>query len=449
MNLIARASVSDDARWQVYNKIAWKILPLLLVAYTLASIDRVNVAFAKLQMSHAIGLTEAMYGFGAGIFFIGYCLVEIPSNMILHKVGARLWLSRIMIVWGLLTAATMFVSTPNQFYIVRFVLGVAEAGYYPGALLFMTYWFPARLRAQAAATMILGASFAAIIGSPASGAIMHFMNGWAGLAGWQWVFVVEGLPATMLGVVLLIVLRNGPSEAGWLTAPEKKMVLDDLESERRAQAAHGHGHNFMAAFRNPNLWCVLIANFCNLSTLYGIQFWGPTVIQKAGGTSVAMTGLISAGEALIPCVVLIVNARHSDRTGERRWHATVGFICSIVGLAIAGTFTDSIVLMLGGIILAHSGQVIVSGTIFSLPATFVTGAAAAAGFAFITTMGNFAGYTTPYLFGVLRDATGSFSAGFYGMATLPLIGAIAILLTPALRKGKEPVGGPALAPEQA
>jgi len=447
MNLIGRASVPDDARWRVYNRIAWKILPLLLIAYTLASIDRVNVAFAKLQMSHAIGLTEAMYGFGAGIFFIGYCLVEIPSNMILHRVGARLWLSRIMIVWGIITAGTMFVSTPVQFYVVRFVLGIAEAGYYPGALLFMTYWFPARLRAQAAATMILGASFAAIIGSPASGGIMHFMDGWAGLAGWQWVFVVEGLPATILGVVLLIVLRNGPAQAPWLDAQEKKLVIDDLESERRAQDAEGQGHNFIAAFRNPNLWCVLIANFCNLSTLYGIQFWGPTVIQKAGGTSVAMTGLIAAGEALIPCVVLIINARHSDRTGERRWHATVGFACSVIGLAIAGTFTDSIVLMLGGIILAHSGQVIVSGTIFSLPATFVTGAAAAAGFAFITTMGNFAGYTTPYLFGVLRDATGSFSAGFYGMAALPLIGAIAILVTPALRKGRQPVGEAALAVE--
>jgi sugar phosphate permease len=439
--------VSDDTRWQVYNKIAWKILPLLLVAYTLASIDRVNVAFAKLQMAPAIGLTEAMYGFGAGIFFIGYCLVEIPSNMILHRVGARVWLSRIMIVWGLITAATMFVDTPTQFYVVRFILGVAEAGFYPGALLFMTYWFPSRLRAQAAAVMILGASFASIIGSPASGGIMHFMNGWGGLAGWQWVFVVEGLPATVLGIVLLIVLRNGPADAGWLTASEKKLVIDDLETERRTQEAQGHGHSFMAAFRNPNVWCVLIANFCNLSTLYGIQFWGPTVIQKAGGTSVAMTGLISAGEALIPCVVLIVNARHSDRTGERRWHATVGFICSIVGLIIAGTFTDSIALMLGGIILAHSGQVIVSGTIFSLPATFVTGAAAAAGFAFITTMGNFAGYTTPYVFGVLRDATGNFSAGFYGMAALPLIGAIAILSTPALRKGKVPAGGPALSVE--
>jgi len=219
MHLIGRTSVSDDARWRVYNKIAWKILPLLLIAYTLASIDRVNVAFAKLQMSSAIGLTEAMYGFGAGIFFIGYCLVEIPSNMILHKVGARLWLSRIMIVWGLITVATMFISTPMQFYIVRFVLGVAEAGFYPGALLFMTYWFPARLRSQAAATMILGASFAAIIGSPASGGIMHFMNGWLGVSGWQWVFVVEGMPAALITIGATFLFRVLAIQFNWKTGP--------------------------------------------------------------------------------------------------------------------------------------------------------------------------------------------------------------------------------------
>lgn len=437
MDLIGRASVSDDARWRVYNRIAWKFLPLLLIGYTLASLDRVNVAFAKLQMSGAIGLTEAMYGFGAGIFFVGYCIVEIPSNMILHKVGARMWLARIMIVWGILSAATALVQTPTHFYIVRFILGIAEAGYYPGALLFLTYWFPSHLRAQAVSIMLLGTSLSSIIGSPLSGAIMRFMDGLGGAAGWQWVFIVEGLPAAILGIVVLIVLRNGPGDAGWLNAEEKKLVLDDLAAEKKAQSEAGVGHRFGDAFRNPNIWCIVLANFCNLSTLYGIQFWLPTIIQKVSGTTVFHTGLIAAGLALIPCVVLILNARHSDRTRERRWHATVGFLTSAIGLCVAGSFSDNAYLALGGLVVAHSGFVIASGTIFSLPGTFVMGAAAAAGFALITTIGNFAGYATPFLFGVLRETTGSFSMGFYAMGMVSLVGAAAILSAPALRKSKQ------------
>lgn len=436
MNLIGRASVPDEARWQAYNKIAWNILPLLLVGYTMASLDRVNVAFAKLQMGEALGLTAAMYGFGAGVFFIGYCLVEIPSNMILHRVGARLWLARIMIVWGVLSATTALVQTPNQFYAVRFILGVAEAGFYPGALLFMTYWFPQNLRAQAISVMVLGSSLSSIIGSPLSGAIMGFMDGTFGLSGWQWVFVVEGLPASILGVMVFVLLRNGPAEARWLSDDQKAMVLADLAAEKQQQSDAGIGHRFADAFRNPNIWCIVLANFCNLSTLYGIQFWLPTIIQKVSKTTVFNTGLIAASLAIIPCIVLIVNARHSDKTRERRWHATFGFLASATGLCLAGAFSDNSYLALSGLVLAHCGFVVASATIFSLPGTFVMGAAAAAGFALITTLGNFAGYSTPFLFGVLNDATGSFSAGFYGMGCISLIGAIAILSTPALRRQK-------------
>lgn len=446
MNLIGRGSVADEARWEAYNKIAWKILPLLLIGYTIASIDRVNVAFAKLQMAPAIGLTEAMYGFGAGVFFIGYCIVEIPSNMMLHKVGARLWLARIMVVWGLLSAATALVRTPEHFYTVRFILGIAEAGFYPGALLFMTYWFPQHLRAQAISVMVLGSSLSSIIGSPMSGAIMDFMNGWLGLAGWQWVFVIEGLPATILGIIIFFVLRNGPAEAGWLKPEHKALVLADLEAEKKAHAAAGTGHRFADAFKNPNIWCIVVANFCNLSTLYGIQFWLPTVIKKVSGASVFDTGLIAAGLALIPVVVLIVNARHSDKTRERRWHATIGLLVQFLGFVIAGTFSENAYISLSALVLSQCGFVMVSSVIFSLPGTFVTGAAAAAGFALITTLGNFAGYSTPYLFGVLKDATGSFSAGFYGMGAISLIGAFAICFTPALRREKQAAGEPGVLP---
>jgi MFS family permease len=336
----------------------------------------------------------------------------------------------------------MFVQTPTQFYVVRVLLGIAEAGFYPGALLYLTYWFPSHLRSQAVAVMLLGTSFAAIIGSPLSGAIMRFLDGAGGLAGWQWVFLIEGLPASFLGIILFVTLRNGPREVSWLNDQEKALVTADLEGEHKAQSAAGIRSGYGDAFRNVNIWCIVLANFCNLSTLYGIQFWLPTIIQDVSGSTVFATGWIAAGLAVIPMVVLIANARHSDRTRERRWHATVGFLLSAVGLLIAGLFSHNTYLALGGLVLAHSGVVIGSGTIFSLPATFVMGAAAATGFALITTIGNLAGYSTPFIFGVLADATGNFSAGFFAMAAVAVVGAITILCTPALRKtSKAPEAG--------
>ena len=437
MTMISRASTPDAERWRIYNKIAWRIMPLILLGYTLAGLDRANVAFAKLQMGSDLGLSDAMYGFGAGIFFVGYCLFEIPSNMILHKVGARLWLARIMIVWGLISAAMMFVTTPAQFYAMRFLLGIAEAGFYPGALLYLTYWFPRFARGQAISILLLGTGLSAIVGSPLAGIIMQFMDEIAGWRGWQWLFLIEGLPAAILGVVVLLVLRNRPGEAKWLTPREQDIVASDLAAEHDAQANTAAGHrNFGDAFRNPNIWCLVLANFCNLCTLYGIQFWLPTIIQRVGQTTIFATGLIAAGFAMIPMAVLLLSARHSDKTGERRWHAAMGFIASLVGLVVAGTFSDNIFILLAGLCLAQCGVQAASAVIFSLPATFVVGAAAAAGVALITTIGNFAGYTSPWVIGLLNDATGSFSAAFYGLSVVALCGAGFVLLTPALRASK-------------
>jgi sugar phosphate permease len=447
MKLIGRASTPDEGRWRIYNKIAAKILPLILLGYTIASIDKVNVSFAKLQMGQDLGLSNSMYGFGAGVFFVGYCLFEIPSNVILHRVGARIWLARIMIVWGLLSACTMFVRTPEQFYVVRFLLGASEAGFYPGALLFLTNWFPRFARGQAVSVMLLGSSFSAIVGSPLSGAIMGFLDHLGGLRGWQWLFLVEGLPATLLGLTFLAVLPNRPAEASWLGEEEKKTVTDDLALDHASQAKEGARHRFGDAFRNVNIWCLVVANFCNLCSLYGIQFWLPTIIQRAVHTTIFVTGLVAAGLTLIPCAVLIINGRHSDRTGERRWHATWGFLATIAGLVIAGTFSDNAFLALAGLVLANSGVVMVSGTIFTLPGTFTLGAAAAVGFALITTIGNFAGYASPFMIGVLRDATGNFSAAFFGMATAAMIGATAILAAPGLRTKRKESAKRALSPE--
>lgn len=433
MKFISRASVPDEDRWRIYNRIAIRILPLILVGYTVACIDRLNVAFAKLQMSSDLGLSDAMYGFGAGIFFIGYCLFEIPSNMILHKVGARLWLARIMIVWGILCSATMFVQTPTQFYVLRFLLGVAEAGFYPGALLYLTYWFPRTSRAQATSVMLLGTSISALLGGPIAGSIMSGLDYVHGWRGWQWLFLLEGMPAVLVGVVVWLVLRNGPRDAEWLSDREKAVVLEDLARDA-AEQPEGHRHSFGDAFRNWNIWCLVGANFCNLCTLYGIQFWSPTIISQVSGTGVLGTGMIAAAMAVLPMVTLVLYARHSDRTGERRWHAVCGFTISLCGLMLCGFATENPTLVLAGLVIAQCGVAATSISIFSLPATFVLGAAAAAGFALITTLGNFAGYASPYLIGVLRQGTGSFSIPFFGLAGLAVIGAAIILTTPALRK---------------
>jgi len=447
MRLIDRASAPDEGRWRIYNKIATKILPLILLAYTLATIDKVNVSFAKLQMGQELGLSNSMYGFGAGVFFLGYCLFEIPSNMILHRVGARIWLARIMIVWGIVSACTMFVRTPEQFYVVRFLLGLSEAGFYPGALLFLTNWFPRFARSQAIAIMLVGSSLSAIIGSPLSGGIMGFLDNIAGLRGWQWLFLVEGIPAAVLGVVFLAALPNRPKDAKWLGENERKIVTDDLLAEQSLLASEGSRHRFRDAFSNVNIWCLVVANFCNLCTLYGIQFWLPTIIQRAVHTTVFVTGLVAAGLTLIPVTVLILNARHSDRTGERRWHATIAFLTTFAGLAISGIFSDNAYIVLAGLMLANSGVVMVSGTIFTLPGTFTTGAATAVGFALITTIGNFAGYASPFMIGVLRDATGNFMAAFFALGAVALTGAAAIQIAPGLRAKRKAIAEPALAAE--
>lgn len=434
IQLISRGSVPDEQRWIIYNKIAIKILPLVLAAYTIAQIDRLNVAFAKLQMADDLAMTDAMYGFGAGIFFIGYCLFEIPSNMILHKIGPRIWLARIMIVWGLLSAATMLVETPFQFYILRFLLGLAEAGFYPGALLYLTYWFPPFARGQATSILLLATSLAAIIGGPLAGAIMGGFDGVAGWRGWQWLYLLEGLPAVAMGFVVWFSLRNGPRDAHWLTTEQQEIVERDLSASVSRDSQHHH--KFGDAFSNINIWCLVLANFCNLCTLYGIQFWLPSIIAQVSGTGLFATGIIAALLAFPSMLVLILVARRSDRSGDRRRYAAIGFAISAFGLLLAGYGGNNAGFVLTGLVIAQCGVSATAVNIFSLPATFVVGAAAATAFALITTLGNLAGYVSPYLIGVMLDATGKFSIPFFGMAALTVVGAAVIMLTPALRKAR-------------
>lgn len=426
MNLIARNTFDNEQDSTLYNRIAWRLLPFLFVLYIVAFLDRVNVGFAKLQMSADIGLSDLAFGFGAGVFFIGYCLCEIPSNMMLQRVGARFWITRIMVMWGLLSVSMMFVSTPNQFYVLRFLLGMAEAGFYPGVVLYMTYWFPSHARSQGMAWFNLGIAMAGVIGSPLSGWIMQTFAGVAGMAGWQWLFLLEGMPAVILGIVVFFYLDDRPGKVHWLTPEQNERVVRQLAEQRRQQEQAGAGHNFRAAFVNKDLWRLIYVNFALLCGTYGVSFWLPQIVRNLGVESLTRTGLIAAIPFAIASVVMILVSRHSDRTRERRWHGTLCNLASAAGLALAAFFHDQPVLSLAGLSLAMSGGLAGFCVLWALPGVLLTGTAAAAGIALIATIGNLGGYASPFMMGWVKQSSGHLEYGLYVLAAMTVLGALAM-----------------------
>lgn len=426
MNLIARNTFDNEQDSTLYNRIAWRLLPFLFVLYIVAFLDRVNVGFAKLQMSADIGLSDLAFGFGAGVFFIGYCLCEIPSNMMLQRVGARFWITRIMVMWGLLSVSMMFVSTPNQFYVLRFLLGMAEAGFYPGVVLYMTYWFPSHARSQGMAWFNLGIAMAGVIGSPLSGWIMQTFAGVAGMAGWQWLFLLEGMPAVILGIVVFFYLDDRPGKVHWLTPEQNERVVRQLAEQRRQQEQAGAGHNFRAAFVNKDLWRLIYVNFALLCGTYGVSFWLPQIVRNLGIESLTRTGLIAAIPFAIASVVMILVSRHSDSTRERRWHGTLCNLASAAGLALAAFFHDQPVLSLAGLSLAMSGGLAGFCVLWALPGVLLTGTAAAAGIALIATIGNLGGYASPFMMGWVKQSSGHLEYGLYVLAAMTVLGALAM-----------------------
>lgn len=437
MKLLSRGSFENDRDWHVYNKIALRILPFLFVLYVVAFLDRVNVGFAKLQMAADIGLSDVAFGFGAGVFFIGYCICEIPSNVMLQKVGARFWIARIMFVWGLLSAGMMFVSTPTQFYVMRFLLGVAEAGFYPGVVLYMTYWLPESARSQGMAYFNLGIAMAGVIGSPLSGWIMQTFSGTWGMAGWQWLFLIEGLPAALLGIVVYCYLDNGPGKAKWLTVDENQLVVRQLEEQRRRSEQNGASHKFRAAFVNKGIWCLIVTNFALLCGTYGVSFWMPQIVKNLGVQSLFHTGLIAAIPFAVASVVMVLVSKHSDKTKERRWHGTLCTIASAGGLIFSAYFHDNVYLSLIGLSIAMSGGLAGFCVLWALPGVLLTGTAAAAGIALIATIGNLGGYASPFMIGWVKETTGHLEYGLYVLALMTLLGAVSMLAVPQLRKGNK------------
>jgi|SoiMethySBSTD1v2_1073268.scaffolds.fasta_scaffold27983_3 D-galactonate transporter len=430
MNFFARASFKSDHEAAVYNRVAWRLIPFLLVLYIISFLDRVNVGFAKLQMSADIGLSDAVFGLGAGIFFIGYAACEIPSNLLLQRFGARFWIARILVIWGIISVCFMFVSSPMQFLTLRFVLGVAEAGFYPGIILYLTYWFPSKLRSQVCALFFIGIPIAGFIGGPLSGLIMKTFDGVLGLHGWQWMFLLEGTPAILGGIAVYFYLSNSPKDAKWLTQDERNVIVPTLAAEDAAHHALGHGHRLVDALASPRVWLLAITNFSLLSGIYGISFWLPQIVKDMGVNDVVVNGLVTSIPFAFACVAMVVVGRSSDKTRERKWHIIVCAIVGALGLVGGAALTSVPALALASISLALGGALASIAVLWALPGALLTGAAAAGGIALMATIGNIGGYVAPYVLGLAKEATSRLDTGLYIMAAAMVVGAFLVHFLP-------------------
>ena len=408
----------------VYRKVAARLIPLLFLCYIAAYLDRVNVGFAKLQMQQALQFSDAVYGFGAGIFFIGYFIFEIPSNVLLHKVGAGRWIARIMVTWAVLSAATMFVNSALSFYIVRFLLGVAEAGFFPGIILYLTYWFPAARRGRATSLFLTAVAVAGIIGGPASGWILHTLAGVNGWQGWQWLFLLEALPSLVLGVLAWFFLEDRVKNAQWLTLQERALIARDIAAEESNKADGSLG----SVLGNAKVWLLAFVYFAVVSGLYGVSFWLPTIIKAMGVADPLQVGFISAIPWSFGVVAMYLVAHSADKRMEHRWHTALSCVAGAAGLLISVAFHADVILSMAGLTICTMGIMSALPVFWSNPTAILGGTAAAMGIAFINSVGNLAGFAIPWIIGLIRDATHSTDAGLHMLAALMVLGAIAVLL---------------------
>jgi MFS transporter, ACS family, tartrate transporter len=395
---------------KLYTKLAWRIIPFLFILYIAAFLDRANVGYAKSMLKHDLNLGDAAYGMGAGLFFIGYFLFEVPSNLILERVGARLWIARIMLSWGLVSCSFMFIQGEMSFYALRFLLGITEAGFFPGMILYLTYWFPVRLRARMVARFMAAIPVSYIIGSPLSGLMLHGMNGVGGMHGWQWMFLLEGIPTLILGVVVLFYLTDRPAKANWLNDAEKQWLEADLEMDR-SRIADGGRKDIAGAFLDWRVWYLVLLYLTNVVANYGLGLWMPSVIEDSNPVLQAQSKDAAAQWAAnltaIPWVVtffvMITNGWHSDKTNERRWHIAIPHVIAASGMLGALLFLDNTVMLIVCLSVAAAGINSILGVFWALPASFLTGAAAAGGIAMINSLGNLGGFLGPYTMGLMKE----------------------------------------------
>ncbi|QVM93565.1 MFS transporter [Pseudomonas entomophila] len=428
MNTIKTCAVpsahSPDA---THARITWRLMPLLLVCYLFAHLDRINIGFAKMQMSADLGFSDTVYGLGAGLFFIAYALFGVPSNLALDRVGPRRWIASLMLVWGLLSTGMMWVQDAAGFYALRFLLGVAEAGFFPGILVVLNRWYPARRRAQVTALFAIAVPLAGVVGGPLSGGILQAFHDQAGLRGWQWMFLIEGLPVVLLGLVVLKTLPDSFEQVDWLSTEQKQTLRAEIDREER----HKPIASLAGLFTDRHLWLLVAVYFAVMLAVNTLAFWMPSLIHGAGIGSDGQVGLLSAVPYLAGCLFMLACGRSSDHRRERRWHLCLPLLMAAAGIALAGLAPGNAALVMSGLVLAGMGASAALPMFWQLPPAFLSGGAQAAGIAMISSFGSIASFLAPYLIGWMRDATQSPGLALQVLAVAIVLGGVMVLRVPA------------------
>ena len=415
-----------DAAESVYSKVSRRLIPLLLIAYMVAFLDRINIGYAQLQMKQTLPFGDAVYGLGAGIFFLGYFLFEVPSNLLLERIGARKTLLRIMVLWGITAAAMAFVSTPMQFYIARFLLGVFEAGFFPGVILYFTYWFPSVRRGQVIAIFMSATTIISVIAGPLCGATLKYFDGVYGLAGWQWLFIVQGLPAALLGIIIFLYLQDGPAEAQWLTQVEKDLLSHNLTHDVKDIAGEPEG-GVWKMLRDWRVYVLSLVYFLLLGATYTMVFWLPTLIQSWGVKDLLLIGIYAAIPNAAGVIGMILIGRSSDRLRERRWHFAVCVAIGAVGLFVTTLLQGNLVGSIIALSFATIGIAAATPLFFAAITEYLSKAAAACGIALISSLGNLGPAVSPSLNGFIQQATGSTAYGIYLVMVMYVLAGIILL----------------------
>ncbi|MGI8958346.1 MAG: MFS transporter [Bryobacteraceae bacterium] len=401
LNKIAYAPEFEKA---VYRKVTRRLIPFLFLCYIFAYVDRVNVGFAKLQMQQDLGMSDSVYGVGAGIFFIGYFFFEVPCNIALQKIGAKYWLGPTMVIWGIVSACTMFVKSSAGFYTVRFLLGVVESGFFPGVILFLTFWYPSKHRARVIAAFMTAIPLSGVFGGPASGWLLKTMPSVGGLHGWQWLYLVEGLPSVLAGITAMFFLQDCPEKASWLAESEKALLQQRLHEDDNLMKSGQGSHSLADAIRNQKVWLLCLVYFGFVMGNYGISFWLPQIVKDTLTRDPWQIGLLTTIPWGFGAIAMVLVGYHSDITGERRWHVALAGIVGAVAFALSAVPNIPGLLGLAALTVATAGLTSAVSSFWSLPTAFLSGTAASVGIAWINSVGNLAGYLSPYLVGKIRDA---------------------------------------------